>query len=124
MQIMENDKGKKTKAHNFYQENLSKIDIGYEGMKKTEHGKIENLIKENIVLWNNDCGKIVKVCTKHEINILPNFEMGKCAFYRRSQHEHDVIEEEVKKLLNRGYITESTTNYLSPVVIVKKKRWY
>lgn len=55
-----------------------------------------------------------------QIKLIENSVKKRCPIYRRSPKEHEIIKEKVQKLLAKNIIAETTSEYICPVIAVKK----
>jgi hypothetical protein len=57
----------------------------------------------------------------HHIPLIPGTAPMNCRPYRYAPHQKTEIEQQVKDMLRRGIIQESTSPFASPVILVRKK---
>lgn len=100
-------------------EYIDRLDIG-ENQQSVEIATFKKLCGKYKDLWSDE-PKILKINLDHEIELKENEEFKKCGMYKRDIREHKIISEEIKKLLDKGFIEESNSNILSQVVLIKKK---
>ncbi|KAM0685432.1 hypothetical protein COBT_003358 [Conglomerata obtusa] len=103
-------------------ESLQDIEIGTVDITEEKKEMIKELIYTYASVWRSD-RKILKIKDDHKIDLIENFKISKCPLYRRSPNEHEIIESEIQKLLRKDYIVEYTSPIISPVVLVRKKRY-
>jgi len=80
--------------------------------------QLDKLLEEYQDLFSNELGKCDIV--KHEIDTGNERPVRQHA-YQRPIAEKKVIREEVEKMLEKGVIRESSSEWTSPIVLVKKK---
>ena len=59
--------------------------------------------------------------TSHCLHLVPHAKPFRCPPYRYPTNKKETIAREVEKILQDGVIEHSTSNYSSPIVLVKKK---
>ena len=84
------------------------MDIGENSFSDEQKSKIFDLITHYSEIWRST-DKVIKIPFKHKIKLSDDFKMGKCAVYRRNSNEHDIIKEEIEKMLQKGVIEECTS---------------
>jgi len=97
---------------------VEKLNLSIRTLTNNQRKQFENLLEEYQDLFSNELGKCDIVM--HEIDT-GNEQAIKQNAYQRPIAEKKIIREEVEKMLEKGVIRESNSEWTSPVVLVKKK---
>lgn len=71
-----------------------------------EQEQLTSILWKYRKMWTDETRKM-NIGLKHTIELNPNHLIPKCVTYRRGRDEHDKIQIEVKKLIDKGYIKKS-----------------
>jgi hypothetical protein len=83
--------------------------------------EIEGLLQEFEDVFSKPNSSSPQRVYDHTIPLLPNSAPVNSKPYRSSPGHKDVIERQVKELLDAGLITHITSPFASPVLLVQKK---
>ena len=61
---------------------------------------------------------------EHQIDLVPGASLPNRQAYRTNPRETKEIESQVKELLEKGWVQESLSPCVVPVLLVPKKGWY
>lgn len=85
---------------------------------------IQALLSEFTTLFQKPSGLPPPRFHDHHINLLPNTQPVKAKPYRYPHSQKETISQLINEMLQDGIIKPSTSPFSSPVLLVKKKRWY
>jgi hypothetical protein len=86
--------------------------------------EIDKLIQEYADVFSKPTSLPPPRVYDHTIPLLPNTAPVNARPYRYSPLHKNEIEKQVKELLASGLITQSTSSFASPVLLVLKKSWH
>ena len=115
------NKEKKNSNEKHVDKVLEEIDLLH--LSTEQHQKAVDLITEISDVFCQDSDDIGDVQNyKMKIRLKDQTPIQK-SYYSMPKLLHQEVEYYVEDLLNKGWITKSSSNYLSQVVAVRKKRW-
>ena len=82
------------------------------------HSKLEGLLEKHHKLWDGDLGLIK--ATSHRLTLKPGAKPVRLNPYRLGPRSRGLIKTEVDRMLDRGVIEPSKSEWASPVVLVPK----
>ena len=115
------NKEKKNSNEKHVDKILEEIDVSH--LSTEQHQRAMDLITEMSVVFCQDSDNIADVQNcKMKIRLKYETPVQK-SYYSMPKQLHQEVKHYVEDFLNKGWITKSSSNYLSPVVAVRKKRW-
>ncbi|KRH91730.1 putative LTR retrotransposon, partial [Pseudoloma neurophilia] len=110
--------------------NPSEVSVHISDILSTELSAVETDELENVdsrilpILYETKALEkrkgLLKIDEKHKIVLIDNGKVICSRPYRKNLKERECIKSEVQKLLSEGKIIESSSRYMSPVVLVTK----
>ena len=90
------------------------------GFPEEFQGPLQDMFCKFKTVMSNDSGATTGT-TKHKLRLAPHARPFRCQPYKYPAHKKEIIAREVEKMLKDGIIEPSSSNYSSPIVLVKKK---